>query len=129
MDMLARPDLGDSLTDRTPIPHYLPSCRDLEQRDLVTRRNRLKRSNFPASRNHRLPNRKGNPRDGDIIGRVQLDRRRFRRNCGQNVQKAHAPTIEEICLRLAHAPLNHIFSASKLTGKMGTDSFFANGFP
>jgi hypothetical protein len=114
MDMLARPDLGDSLTDRTPIPHYLPSCRDLEQRDLVPRRNRPKRSNLPAARNHRLPNRKGNPCDADVIGRVQLDRRRLRCNCGQNVQKAHDPTIKEIWLRPARAPLNRIFSVSKL---------------
>jgi hypothetical protein len=112
--MRTLPNWRDSLADRAAIADHLPSRRDLTERDLVTRRNRVKRSNFPASHNHRLPNRKGSPCDGDVIGRVQLDRRRLRCNYGLNVQKAHDPTIKEICLRPARAPLNRNFSASKL---------------
>jgi hypothetical protein len=71
--------------NEAPVPDHLLSHRDFAQSDLVTRGNRPLRPDFTAANNDRLPRRQRYPRDGDIVGRVQLDRRRRRSGSGLNV--------------------------------------------
>src|SRR5437764_270201 len=94
--MVTHGDRRERLANGAAVPDHLFRRGDVAQCDLVASGNRGLRPDLTAANYHGLAGHELNPRDGDVISRVQLDGRRGGSGSGLNMQKTHDPNISAV---------------------------------